>query len=281
MSDMNNSFNIYADALPFSELDDFIMDDSYSKVTLDVIDKCVFDSFGINNEQIHENEEDSLYLNSLRETNLPVSKYISIEDARQTSEAFKIASYNIRSIPKNFELFLVNYSMPKLPFDVVALCETRMTKNLIKKFNTNGYITYHKCRNRKGGGVALMVRDIHQSTSLEDLCFTYPFLECVAVEIAIAGKKSIFASIYRPPDGDEELFLERMEFILTTAREKNFDTIYIMGDSNINLLGASITKTALINLMASYFCFSVTTKPTRITSDTYTLIDQIWTSNNQ
>ena len=86
--------------------------------------------------------------------------------------------------------------------------------------------------------------------------------------------------MYRPPDQDINKFNTFIESILTKAT-KNQKIIYLMGDFNINLLNEDFHAPTndFLNVLYSYSLYPSITKPTRITSKSSTLIDNIFTNS--
>jgi hypothetical protein len=92
-------------------------------------------------------------------------------------------------------------------------------------------------------------------------------------------KNIIVGVIYKPPDMDVKRFNENLEKTLKIiTRERR--PCYLMGDLNINLLKQHVhspTKHFLDTLLAHGF-FPLINKPTRITTESVTLIDNIFTN---
>ena len=76
-------------------------------------------------------------------------------------------------------------------------------------------------------------------------------------------------------------FINSLEGILSTISFENKLSSYLMGDFNINILNSQSHQPTneFINLMLSNSMYPLISKPTRITSSTATLIDNIFTNN--
>ena len=74
-----------------------------------------------------------------------------------------VLQLNIRSLLSHqheLRLLLQQLSSKNSPVDIVALCETLLTKKVEKLVKIPGYSFYCKSRiNHKGGGVGLLIRD--------------------------------------------------------------------------------------------------------------------------
>ena len=96
----------------------------------------------------------------------------------------------------------------------------------------------------------------------------------------------VIGVIYRPPDTNINSFIGHVSEILSKIKSDK-KLLYIMGDFNINLLNTdkhNATQEFVDNLF-SYTLLPAITKPTRVTSHSATLIDNIFcndiiTNNN-
>ncbi|XP_042891027.1 uncharacterized protein LOC122265692 [Penaeus japonicus] len=92
--------------------------------------------------------------------------------------------------------------------------------------------------------------------------------------------KVLVGCIYRLPHSSPYDFLNSLSEVLNTIqREKS--TSYLIGDFNIDLLKHTHSKDAvdLISLFHSHFHYCTITHNTRVTTNTATLLDQIWTND--
>jgi endonuclease/exonuclease/phosphatase family metal-dependent hydrolase len=94
------------------------------------------------------------------------------------------------------------------------------------------------------------------------------------------GKNIVIGVIYRPPNAKMETFQNAINKILEKIEKEN-KICYLMGDFNIDLLKSESCEYASL-FTEQFFTSSfipLITKPTRITSHTATLIDNIFTNN--
>ena len=249
---------------------------------MNAIDNLFYDAFDID---VNDDEDDNeLTVNNfLKSFHLQKSEYIDIDNFNNanlsnSNNMIVIASYNIRSMRQNFENFLINYHGSRF-FDVTALCETRVGENFKSFFKIPGHTILNQCRDTHGGGVALIVNDRLMPVHIPECSFTTAYLECISAEIGNKNDKSFITSIYRPPSGDVSLFLRHLEEILTFIRQRKYRNFYVMGDFNIDMLSDTRNMSMLKRLMSSYFGYCLTSRPTRVTCETSSLIDHIWSSN--
>ena len=191
--------------------------------------------------------------------------------------------HNIRSARgPGLELFETEIRRWGVPWDIIGLAETWLDPESEKLLRVKGYSSV--CASRKvksGGGVALLIKEGFIYRERGDLaCFKEGIIESVFVEIIREGnrKNEIIGTIYRPPGGDINEFNNEVDQILAKIRGTN---AYIMGDFNIDLLkndSHRLTNEFLQGLYTRGF-YPLISLPTRITDNSATLIDNIWTSN--
>ena len=90
----------------------------------------------------------------------------------------------------------------------------------------------------------------------------------------------IVGVLYRPPDTDINAFNDYLQTILIkTKAEKKF--LYLLGDYNINLMNADTHNATqdFTELMYSHSMLPSITKPTRVTKNGATLIDNIFSNS--
>ena len=165
--------------------------------------------------------------------------------------------------------------------DVLLLCETWLTQ--IKESHIN--ITTHKLTSkhrsdRIGGGVGILVHKDLRSRARPDLQINTEILEHVIVELKTDKRNILLVSGYRPPNTNTKKFLvEYKNLIKHLNREKDHE-IVIGIDHNLDLLKTHLhpqTNEFLeINLKRNLL--PTISKPTRITTKSATLIDNIFLS---
>jgi hypothetical protein len=169
-----------------------------------------------------------------------------------SSGGYKISllNYNIRSIRKNFDLFLLEYERNNIDADVIVLtevwiyqCETDFYKNKIP-----GYTGYFACDDtNRAGGVAIYVRNTtcraivigdHQSQNVNS--FNYLELKCEALK-----ENHVFylIAVYRSPsDHDLNAFVNAASTLLDLYAAS--DVVWT-GDINIDITESVTTFSRL------------------------------------
>ena len=86
--------------------------------------------------------------------------------------------------------------------------------------------------------------------------------------------------ICRPPNQITAAFVDKLNDILSIITRGN-KQCYIMGDFNLDLLqyNDNVLTQEFVNHLFSYAFYPLISKPTRITSHTATLVDNIFTND--
>lgn len=145
----------------------------------------------------------------------------------------------------------------------------------------NYYLAAKFCRKKENshGGSAVYVERGHKSQEIshvKDLACEN-VIECCACEIKVREEKITIVSVYRPPSGSINIFLEKFEVILSNLIENNTN-IVIAGDFNIDLSGDTNEKLEFCSLINSFNITETITDFTRITPNSKSCIDNILTN---
>ena len=114
-----------------------------------------------------------------------------------------------------------------------------------------------------------------------DLAFNDSRIESLFVEICRPRTKNIIVGIvYRPPDQRVDEFIKCNEALMMKVSREN-KVWYLMGDYNLNLLNYENHQftSEFLDIMYSCMFVPLISRPTRITSNTATLIDNIFSNN--
>ena len=199
------------------------------------------------------------------------------------NNGLSVICFNIRSFNRNGDEFLSYLSNCQYDFDIIVLTETWAKNETHALCYIPGYNSAHNLReNRKGGGVSIFVKDSINFSVIETVNTTNDHIETVAItfQCDLTGQNKNVLGVYRPPNGDANLFTESLSDILNQHNMSANETV-IAGDFNICLLNeqhSAITRN-FINMMNGYFFRPVITRPTRFSENTATLIDHIWVNS--
>ena len=274
--------------LPFSSVCDTVMLNAINGdhveffQSISNLDRLVYEPIVIQYDRHnHDIDVDSFMVNS-RHFSLPESTYTFLSDDGHIANCgniFKILCFNIRSFSSNFQVFS-DQCLYGNKYDIMAFQETRLDYHISSLFHVPGYVLYTQCRNTEGGGVALYVADVYVSSLITSISCVETDVECVAVEVKCPKGFYVCASIYRPPKGNVYSFFRRLNEILNYISGKKYKGIYLLGDWNIDLLkqDSNPVVSQFTNILYSYSCLPLIVKPTRVTDNSATLIDNIWTT---
>lgn len=222
-------------------------------------------------------------INSLNAVSFGDSDYVYEEEfvCSLSNMFFTILLYNINSIPRNLEKFLLSVSMHENRhlINLMAFCETKLSDDIEHLYHIEGYTLITNNRNSYGGGVCLYLKNEISFNTLWESSIKNDVLESLFVRANFVNETVTVGVLYRRPNGSILLFLEVLENILENLDTKNRPCI-IMGDFNINLLHEDNRNVkAFVELFSSYGYSPCINKPTRIGKHSATLLDHIWTND--
>ena len=162
--------------------------------------------------------------------------------------------------------------------DVVMLVETWLNKNNDKRLKIPGYqfFSFHR-KQKRGGGVGILVSQELQCRARKDLCLNVPDFESITMEIRTHSDSFYVCTIYRPPNSKEKDFIKHYKRLLGKFNEPQKEKLITGLDHNMDLKNHSKhppTK-EFININLDSNLNNTITKPTRITRKSATLIDHI------
>ena len=196
-------------------------------------------------------------------------------------KGFAVIHFNFRSIKTSFsEINQFLHGIDR-KFDVICLTESWLTSD----DNMNEYIIEgYECVNvnridKRGGGVMIHVSKSIKYKLVQRMSEAIDGLyECVTIEIeTVKGKNTVITCMYRAPGSSIETYLEHLNLLIQKLNNKTF---FLVGDFNINLINYE-THTGtkhFIDTLFSYGIHPLIAKPTRITLNSCTLIDNIFTN---
>ena len=195
---------------------------------------------------------------------------------------FSSLHFNARSLFKKFDHFVDYINLLDFQFHVIGFSETWLNDNS-PVLSINNYSSVNKNRQgRSGGGVALYVHNSLSFFLRSDLSMDSDICDSLFLEIPRTREKNIIIGIiYKPPDSNTNVFVDAFDNVMANINREN-KTSFIMGDFNIDLLKHS-SHNPTLNFVNSIFSNShlpLINRPTRITSSTATLIDNILSNGN-
>ena len=192
---------------------------------------------------------------------------------------------NISSLCHNFDELQTLLARINIKFNIIGITETRLKKHSIRNINIdlNGYAIEHTPTEASCGG-ALLYIDISLNYIVRNDFKLYKKRELESVFIEIInpkGKNVIVACIYRRPSMNPTEFIDIYLSELLQKLSREDKTIMLMGDFNIDLLKYDTNKdsTMFLDIMYTNFLLPYRKIPTRVTTHSKTLIDNIFSNN--
>ena len=248
--------------------------------------KFFFNSLNDMNNQhntINNNDTDNIDINLLIDCS-----YLDIESFKihkTDSKKLSIIHLNIASLAAHKEELEITLSQLNFKFDVIALSETKIKKDIPPKFDIkiDGYKEFSIPTEANKGGVILYISNNFNSKPRKDLNKIVEkscVLESVFAEIVIPNKKNIILGcIYRHPS---MILSDFNENYLNPLMEKFDDKkhTFLMGDFNVDLMKSDEDEdtTTYFDTITSNLFVPHIIQPTRITPHSKTLIDNIFSN---
>nr|CAI5836855.1 unnamed protein product [Callosobruchus analis] len=144
----------------------------------------------------------------------------------------------------------------------------------IPKFNlVSSYCrSVHNC-----GGVAIWAKNhiLASGIDLSIYCIEKDFEIC-GVRLKLYNKSYIVLAYYRSPSGDKSIFLSKINIVMDFLYQPNINFI-LCGDINLDSLICNRYFDLLCMELSSFNIFPVVQEPTRVTANSSTSIDHIFT----
>ena len=170
----------------------------------------------------------------------------------------------------------------RLP-DVVLLSETWLTPTS-PPVVIDGYDLVHRCRTHKrGGGVGILVSKTIRYKECKSINSSIVENECVTIELELRSReKCIISSMYRPPNVNIQAFQSCYNSLICEMNKLKPKAIIIGLDHNLDFLKSN-THSGTYQFIQHNLDFNMIptiTRPTRITKNSATLIDNILVSQS-
>ena len=217
------------------------------------------------------------------ELGMPECTYVNLDEAdypAQKTTDLSVIHLNVRGLlnkQDRIKDLLIN-----CPSDIIMFCETWLTNTSEQLIKLENYKYYGRSRMDKiGGGVGIAIKDDLRSRIRLDLTINTEILEHIIVELKTDNKNILLVSGYRPPNGNTKKYLTEYKTLIQSLTKLKGHEIIIGMDHNLDFLKCnkhSPTSEFLeLNLKKNLLpCIS---KPTRVTTKSATLIDNIFISS--
>ena len=215
--------------------------------------------------------------------------YIDIDELNNmnlseiNAKAFKIIHVNIRSLPAHGDEFVAYLDTLKLKFDCICFSESWLNANRHIDDLFPNYNAFHSMREpgSRGGGTSIYIHNKYVATHMVDLSCNLEHIECVFIKIKFPESNLVIGSCYRKPiSTNANAFINEI-----SQKISSLDTDYmkiLCGDFNFDLLQMETESSTaeFMDTMLSLGFIHTISKPTRLTDNSVTLIDNIFISNN-
>ena len=201
------------------------------------------------------------------------------------TNSLNIIHHNSRSIMHDGRLseYETFFKAINNPFKILVFTETWLKEDKKDLCKFHGFSSVHLLRpidhhidfKKRGGGISIFIHNSIEYKHRIDLEVMLPYMECSFIEISFNNKKYMIAGIYRIPDTDINLFLEKLNEIIEPL--KNSSEVIILGDYNINLLNDDIHKNSFELCLQSNYLVPTILSPTRIATKTLQSGEQVTT----
>jgi len=199
-------------------------------------------------------------------------------------ESISFLHLNISSISKHLNSLEAFISSLNFNFKVIGISETRIfSKNTC--YSMDGYDFFQTPTESMAGGTSLFICKSYMSirrTDLEKSMYLAKSLESTFCEIPIKNQPNVIVgTIYKHPLMPVTEFSTKYLVNLLDKISKEGKLLVLLGDFNINLMQHKDPRILeFIDTLGSYLITPLINKPTRISSTSKTLIDNILISSN-
>ena len=213
------------------------------------------------------------------------SRYYSTGDflgKKFPSNKFSIIHINIASLQKHIDEFRSFLAGLNIKFDIICISETRLYDEPLVNIEIDGYSFIHTPTQTRCGGVGMYITKNLDFEIIEALstCHTN-ICESIFVEIKHPTKKNVIAgTIYRHHTAVND-FVDN--FLRQTLQKitKTKKTCVLAGDFNVDLInyGQNCHVDSFYDEISSYSFRPLVLQPSRVTSKSATLIDNIFVND--
>ena len=201
-----------------------------------------------------------------------------LETSQNDLRVVQINTRGIKSKLDELDMLITDLKQP----DIIIISETWSGEE--KFINIKGYTFEGIPRERKkGGGVGFLIKHGLIYRELKDLnkSSNDPIFKHYFIELKGDHQNVILGSIYRPPNTNLDRFMVEYKSSLDRLNNMKNKEIILGMDHNINFLKHDVhPKTQeFIELNLDMNLLPVITKPTRVSTTSATLIDNIFVSN--
>lgn len=209
-------------------------------------------------------------------------------DEVKALKGLKIVHINSRSLINHFDELQTSF-LDRV-FDIVVFTESWLHDNcsdsLIK---ARGYSLYRLDRKdlgptgsvKRGGGIAIYVKDEFNVVTWSHLNVSDKNTEALSLSCKLGNHKRLnVTAVYRPPGGNVQSTLDKVETIVTLIRQSTSGDTIVIGDLNIDVLSDNAYSKKISQFANTCRIEQLIKDPTRITNKSVSLIDHLYTNSS-
>ena len=246
----------------------------------DIFSKLHFDiSDGMENMNHYDPDYNFLFDMKFSEP----TEYCNASDYSHMTKPNSMGIYfqNINGFKSNFQSFEIHI-LPNIikNFSFFGFTETKMLVEEETRYDIPNFNLYANNNPLSYGGVALFIREDIVCNIIPNLSHMSAHFESIFIECTIDKTTFVLGVIYRRPNTNMNDFNDTLTGVLDILRRKRCKC-YLMGDYNLNLLNYDQNGDVqqFLNSMYSFGFYNTINRPTRVTSHSATLIDNIFTND--
>ena len=212
-------------------------------------------------------------------------RYFSVNEYQQLkkNKNLNIFHTNLNGLESKFEDLCEFISGVTHKMDILALTETseKDEEGFLSNVEIEGYNKFNTASKSQKGGTAIYLNNNFDSLERVDLNIKNEEFESTWVEIKNSKSKNIVTgSIYRHPHYNFEEFFKYLESCLVKLAKENKE-VYLCGDFNFDLLKIDTDSNTqcFFNILCCYGFLPQILQPTRVTENSATVIDNIFSNN--
>jgi len=215
------------------------------------------------------------------------SKYYTVGDflaAKFSAKKFSIIHLNISSLQRHIDDLRSLLAGLEMKFDIICISETRLyDEKPLVNIDIDGYNFIHTTTHTHAGGAGMYINSKLEFEKMDSISLCHPNIcESVFAEIKHPTKKNvIIGTVYRHPSPPVSEFLDcflSKTLQKITITKKN---CILAGDFNVDLIkyGHNNHVNSFYDEVSSFSFRPLVLQPSRVTSKSFTLIDNIFTND--
>lgn len=195
----------------------------------------------------------------------------------------KIGHINANSIA-GFKLYEIKQWLTQGLFDILVISETKVNETFPNShFHVDGFRFVRRDRDIHGGGIMMYIRSDIIYENITQKTNQRTGVEFLACKVKIGKEWIMIIGVYKPPSLKQVKWKLELQHLFEMATNIT-NNVIILGDFNCDLLQPDKSPKdgrTLLDLMDVFHLVNLIKNPTRITSNSETLIDLILTNNKR